>query len=104
MADLLCKADSCSHNKSDCCCKKDILVGGKQVAKTDDTCCESFSERRNDSVSNSMEHPTHTTSVDCEVQNCMHNVECKCSAEHVDIAGAGACDCKQTCCGTFQEA
>lgn len=104
MADLICKAGKCIHNKSDCCCKGDIMVGGKQVARVDDTCCTSFSAKKNESYTSALENPTHTINVDCEVENCMHNEKCSCSATHVDITGDQACECTQTCCGTFQEA
>lgn len=103
MANLLCKANSCTHNKSDCCCKGDIMVGGKQVAIASDTCCNSFSTRCNDSFTSAIEHPSHIIQVDCEVENCTHNMSCKCCADQVEITGVDACECRQTSCSTFQE-
>jgi hypothetical protein len=70
---------------------------------SDDTCCESFQERREGSMKSSLEHPSRTISIDCEATNCVHNEDYLCMAEHVDIRGCGACDCRETQCGTFTE-
>lgn len=103
MADLKCKADSCTYNKSEYCCKGDIMVGGKHACDSNDTCCESFSERRGDSFSSALDHPSQTISIDCEASKCVYNNNYKCLADHVDIKGCGACDCRETACATFKE-
>lgn len=103
MADLKCKADTCTYNKSECCCKGDIMVGGKQACCQDETCCESFSEKKGDSFSSSMEQPCRTISIDCEAVKCMYNTNYKCHAEHVDIKGSGANVSRETACSTFKE-
>lgn len=103
MAELRCKADTCTYNKEEYCCKGDIMVGGKHAHCDDDTCCESFAERRDDSYTSAMEHPSRTISIDCEASKCVYNTNYKCYAEHVDIKGNGACDCRETACATFKE-
>ena len=103
MAQLDCTVDKCIYNKSECCCKGDIMVGGKHAKGTDDTCCESFSEKRGDSYTSALEHPCRTISIDCEAVKCVFNSNYKCHAEHVDIKGCGACDCRETSCATFKE-
>ncbi|WWR16789.1 DUF1540 domain-containing protein [Lachnospiraceae bacterium JLR.KK008] len=104
MAQLDCRAENCVYNKNQSCCKGDIMIGGKHADRKDDTCCESFSARRaENSYVSALEHPCRTISIDCEACNCMYNTNYKCHAEHVDIAGQGACDCHQTACGTFKE-
>ena len=105
MADLKCAVENCTYNEQCLCSKGDIMVGGKHACCCDDTCCESFAERREgyDSFRNSTCHPTNTISIDCEATNCVHNSDYKCTADHVDIKGCGACDCGQTACGTFVE-
>ena len=40
MAQLDCSVDNCIYNKEECCCKGDIMVGGKHADKKDDTSCE----------------------------------------------------------------
>jgi len=57
MAELKCGVDNCSYNKDKCCCKGDIMVGGKHAGCCDDTCCESFAQRKDDSYTSSLEHP-----------------------------------------------
>lgn len=103
MAELKCSVENCSYNKSRYCCKGDIMVGGKHADCTDDTCCESFLQDGRDHYTSSLEHPSKIISIDCEAANCMYNRNYKCTADHVDIKGCGACDCKETACATFVE-
>lgn len=103
MAELCCTVENCAYNDECLCCKGDINVGGEQAHREDDTCCESFLQRREVSFRSSIEHPSRTISIDCEAANCIYNEHYKCRAEHVDIMGCGACECRETACGTFQE-
>ena len=103
MAELRCSVNNCAHNKSEYCCKGDILVGGKHACCDDDTCCESFSETKNDRFTSSVSHPSSVISIDCEASKCIYNNDYKCTASHVDIRGCGACDCRETACSTFKE-
>lgn len=103
MAELRCSVDNCVHNKSEYCCKGDILVGGKHACCDDDTCCESFSETKNDRFTSSIGHPSSLINIDCEAVKCIYNSNYKCTADHVDMKGCGACNCGETSCSTFQE-
>lgn len=105
MADLKCAVENCNYNKEHLCSKGDIMVGGKHADCCDDTCCESFiqGKENGDSFTSSMSHPCRTISIDCEAAKCVYNSNYKCVADHVDIKGCGACDCKETACATFQE-
>ncbi len=104
MAELKCGVENCGYNQDRCCCKGDIMVGGQHACDCNDTCCESFSQRRGDSYTSSLLHPSRTISIDCEAGNCKYNSNYKCRADHVDIRGCGAADCKETQCATFKEA
>lgn len=103
MAELKCGVENCGYNQDCCCCKGDIMVGGQHACDCGDTCCESFSQRRGDSYTSSLFHPSRTISIDCEATNCTYNSNYKCHADHVDIRGCGAADCKETECATFKE-
>lgn len=103
MAQLECAVENCMYNKSNFCCKGDIMVGGKHASSEDETCCESFADAKGDRVTSSLEHPCRTISIDCEAVKCKYNSNYKCVADHVDIRGLGACDCKETSCATFKE-
>ena len=103
MAELKCGVENCCYNEECCCCKGDIMVGGQHAEKCRDTCCESFSQRKGDSYTSSLNHPSKVISIDCEAANCVYNSNYKCHAEHVDISGCGASDCKGTACATFRE-
>ncbi len=102
MAELKCGVTNCTYNSDRCCCKGDIMVGGSEACKQDDTCCESFREESGNRATNSM-NPCRTISIDCDAVKCIHNNNYKCHADHVDIKGCGACDCRETACATFQE-
>lgn len=105
MADLKCMAENCSYNRQRLCSKGDIMVGGRNACCCTETCCESFSKKREgqDSFQNATCHPAKTISIDCEAAKCVHNSNYKCIAEHVDIQGCSACDCRGTECATFSE-
>ncbi|MBR5799247.1 MAG: DUF1540 domain-containing protein [Lachnospiraceae bacterium] len=103
MAYLDCSVRNCTYNKEECCCKGDIMVGGKHAGREDETCCESFRDAKNDRFESALEHPCRTISIDCEAVKCVYNSNYKCIAEHVDIMGAGADESKETSCATFKE-
>ena len=102
-ADLKCRVENCIYNKDELCSKGDIMVGGKHASNSEGTCCESFSERKEDSFSSALDHPSRTISIDCEASKCIYNSNYKCVADHVEIRGCGACDCRETACSTFKE-
>lgn len=104
MAELGCGVRNCVYNKEECCCKGDIMIGGRKACCGADTCCESFIARKTDSVSNNVGKPYKNISIDCEVENCKYNHSLRCVAEHVDIRGNGADNSAGTVCATFTEA
>ena len=103
MAELKCGVENCFYNEDKCCCKGDIMVGGMHADCCGDTCCESFSQKRDDAYSSSLNHPSETISIDCEATKCMYNSNYKCYADHVDIKGMGASESRATECATFKE-
>lgn len=105
MAELKCVAENCVYNKDCLCSKGDIMVGGKHANTIDDTCCESFMEKRQgrDSYTSSTSHPSNYISIDCEATKCVYNQNYKCVAEHVDIRGCDACKSAETACATFKD-
>ena len=105
MAELKCDVENCTYNEEHYCCKGDIMVGGKHACSTEDTCCESFAQRKEgrDSYTSSISHPSRIISIDCEAVKCVYNNNYKCVADHVDIVGLGASDSKGTECSTFRE-
>ena len=103
MAELGCGVRNCVYNKEEYCCKGDIFVGGRQAKKEDDTCCESFVDRKGNTYTSAMDHPSRTIQIDCEAAKCMYNRDYKCHADAVEIEGnRSACSCGETICGTFK--
>lgn len=103
MAELKCGVVNCTYNKEHLCSKGDIMVGGKHADNSDDTCCESFMERRDGAMTSAISHPSKTISIDCEAVKCIYNSNYKCVADHVDITGRSADSCRETSCATFAE-
>ena len=103
MAELKCAVENCAYNEQRLCSKGDIMVGGKEACQSEETCCESFRDAKNDRFESALEHPCRTISIDCEAVKCVYNSNYKCIAEHVDIMGAGADESKETSCATFKE-
>ncbi|MDE7417756.1 MAG: DUF1540 domain-containing protein [Lachnospiraceae bacterium] len=103
MSELTCGVCNCTYNKDRCCCKGDIMVGGKHSCDCDDTCCESFHKRSGDSFTSAVSHPSQHISIDCEAVKCVYNSDYRCNAEHVDIKGNHAGTSGETLCATFRE-
>lgn len=101
MTKLDCSVVNCTYNKDDSCCKDNIHVGGKHAKMTDETCCESFRERKYEGGSNADCIPSKPTEISCDAVSCCHNQSCKCVAEKVRVSGKNACSCQNTECATF---
>ena len=103
MPALVCAAQNCVYNNEMYCSKGDIRVGGENATACQDTCCESFQERRHDNVKSSIGTPTAEIDIKCEAENCKYNDSRICNAKHVDISGAAANKSGETECVTFDE-
>lgn len=103
MPALVCSAQRCMYNNAMYCSRGDITVGGEKAKTCQDTCCESFQERRRENVQSSAGSPSARTEIGCGAVNCRYNDGCVCHAEHVDISGAAACECEETECVTFED-
>lgn len=99
---LDCNVRSCIHNSDDKCCKGNILIEGSDAKTPESTFCASFYERAEDSFRNQFESPNTALKVDCEAKHCRFNKNSECKAEHIGIAGNGACSCEDTKCASFQ--
>ena len=103
MAELRCRISNCVYNKDEYCCKGDILVGGKHANESRDTSCESFVDRKGNTYTSAMDHPSRTIQIDCEAAKCIYNHDYKCHADAVEIEGnRSACSSGETVCGTFK--
>ena len=102
MPELVCSAQSCVYNNAMYCSRGDIEVGGRNATVCQDTCCESFKERGEGTMSNSTGCGCTKIGVDCKAQNCTFNDNCKCEAGDIHIAGDSACSCQETECSSFR--
>lgn len=105
MSELKCGVQNCTYNEDCLCCKGEIMIGGIHAGHSDDTCCESFAQKKegHDAFRSSLSHPSQTINIDCEAVKCIYNSNYKCIADHVDIKGNGAEKQQETLCATFVE-
>ena len=101
MPRLDCNVETCRYNQEHGCTRDHIVVGGPRASVSEDTCCGSFEERRNESFRNSVGQPSERVAIQCAACNCVHNEDCNCLADCVDVAGRNANVCEDTVCGTF---
>lgn len=102
MPELKCTVQTCVHNKNFYCDLDGIQVGGSNATRAEETCCDSFRERKGDTYSNVTGEASATSRIDCKATECMYNKECKCHAGKISVEGSQACQCEQTACATFK--
>lgn len=113
MPELKCTVQTCTHNKNFYCDLEGIVVGGSNAKNCEETCCDSFEERK-DSYSNSMgssmnsmnssditDQASALSNIDCKAVDCKYNDNCACHAGKISVEGSNACQCEQTECATF---
>ena len=101
MPELRCTVQTCLHNKDFYCDLDGIRVGGNQAKSSEETCCDSFEERKGDTYSNVTANASPTSSIDCKATDCKYNDNCSCHAGKISVEGSRACQCEQTECATF---
>ena len=106
MPELKCTVQTCTHNKNFYCDLERIIVGGSSAKRSEETCCDSFEERKG-SAQNSYGNSAGQTasacsSVDCQATQCRYNDNCQCHAGKISVEGSNACQCGQTECATFK--
>ena len=106
MPELKCTVQTCVHNDQFLCRLDKIQVGGNNAKNPQETCCDSFEERKG-SAQNSYGNSAGQTasacsSVDCQATQCRYNDNCQCHAGKISVEGSNACQCGQTECATFK--
>ncbi|MBM6752633.1 DUF1540 domain-containing protein [Mediterraneibacter glycyrrhizinilyticus] len=102
MPELKCTVQTCVHNNQFLCALDQIQVGGDTAKTAQETCCDSFQERKEGSYSNVMEMASDRASVDCKATKCMYNENCQCHAGKISVEGGDAHQCSGTECATFK--
>lgn len=106
MANLKCDAKNCIHNDDCYCCISHICVGGARAQSEEETCCDYFKEKSDTAVNQGCgcvdKEKNPVVDIDCKAEQCVYNEDCHCHADEVCICGSSACDCEETCCGTFK--
>ena len=74
MPELKCTVQTCLHNQNYYCDLDSIKVGGSSAKHAQDTCCDSFEERKDgNSYSNTMKEASPKSEIDCKATECMYN-------------------------------
>ena len=103
MTKLTCNVTNCINNEDRMCCRPNIKVDGAQAHDKQGTCCHSFGHRSDCVISGMTANSAcEDTQIRCSAQDCAYNSNSVCSADRICVEGDGACDCNQTCCGTFR--
>lgn len=102
MTVLSCSALTCVYNKEELCSKGDIKVGGSDAHKKDETCCESFIERKDVSMNNSEGSGYTTIAIECIAKECVYNDDYECFAGAINVGGNEASTSEETRCSTFR--
>ena len=102
MPNLICSVENCAYNKEHLCSLDEIKVDGHQATESHSTCCASF-VNKSDSFSNCANCgcAKEETEIECHAHNCVHNDDCKCHADGIDVCGCGSNSAKGTECNTF---
>ena len=100
MTNLKCSVKSCANNESNCCCRPDIKVDGKNACKCSETCCSDYVKQsvtdRMFSATNSTGYntPSQYLSVACDAKNCVFNDAHRCSADTITVKnGSDGTEC-----------
>lgn len=102
MPELKCTVQTCVHNQQYLCDLDTIRVGGENAKNPQETCCDSFQERKEGSYMNSMKDASECSAIECKAENCMYNEACQCHAGKISVEGGSAKTCDGTECSTFQ--
>lgn len=101
MPELRCTVQTCLHNKDFYCDLNKITVGGSSAKNAEETCCDSFEERKSGTYSNVTGEASHTSKIDCKAVECMYNNNCECHAGKISVEGSQANVSDETECATF---
>ena len=104
MPELKCTVQTCRHNQDFYCDLESIVVGGNSAKRPEETCCDSFEERKG-GMSNAYtmgeRYASPKADIDCKAVECRYNEQCRCHAGKISVEGSQACQCEQTECATF---
>ena len=103
MPELRCTVQTCLHNKDFYCDLDKIMVGGEQANRPEETCCDSFEERKSGTYSNVTREATPLSDIDCKAEECQYNKNCKCHAGKISVEGSRATVNSETECATFSK-
>ena len=105
MSSLKCSAGSCMNNEHGLCALPIIRVDGDDAKKSHDAFCHSFTHGQG-GMQNSVYkgQADERTEIKCTASECAFNTENYCTAERVEVSGAGASRSGETECRTFKKA
>lgn len=104
MPELKCTVQTCVHNNQFLCNLEKIQVGGDTAKTAQETCCDSFQERKEGSYMNNaaQQMASDRANVDCRATECMYNEKCQCYAGRISVEGGDAHQSSATECATFK--
>lgn len=104
MIKINCAVENCSHNNCGTCYANRINVEGNGAKNAETTCCASFLDKRHYStLTNNTNSQGACDCLVCGVTNCAYNDNKLCTAEIINVSGAGANIYNETNCETFKQ-
>ena len=95
MPELRCTVQTCLHNKDFYCALDGSVAGGGSATTAEQTCCDSFEERRGgDTYSNVTGEASPKSDIDCKAVECRYNEDWQCHAGKISVEGSNACQCE----------
>ena len=103
MSKLFCDAVNCGSNHERLCCLQAVEVRGENADTSADTCCASFIDAENVSLSAFADvSAAPETLIRCTAEACAHNAQGLCEAQRVQIEGTYAHRTDATFCRSFR--
>lgn len=104
MSKLFCDAVNCANNHERLCCLAEIEVRGDSADTSAETCCQSFADAENRSLSAFADVQAEAeTMIGCSAGACAYNAGGLCDARRVQIDGSYAHRTDATSCATFRK-
>lgn len=103
MAKISCEVYNCNYNCDGGCRLETIKVEGENAGTSEETVCESYTDRNEKGCVNCTPRDCACMSseVECDAEECKYNSDCICTADRITVGCSDACCCSDTECKTF---
>ncbi len=103
MARISCEVYNCEYNCDGGCRLDTIKVEGEDATVSDETACESYTDRNEKGCVNCTPASCacNNSEVECDAVECKYNDDCYCTADRIKVGSSSAHRKDETECMTF---